>query len=45
MEAVKKAKVDVIVMASHKRTGLAGWFYGSDTQGLIAQTKIPVLVL
>lgn len=45
LEATKKAKVDVIVMASHKRTGLAGWFYGSDTQGLLTQTKIPVLVV
>jgi nucleotide-binding universal stress UspA family protein len=45
LEANKKVKADVIVMASHKRSGFAGWFYGSDTQGLIAQTKTPVLVL
>lgn len=45
IEASKKAKADVIVMASHKRSGFAGWFYGSDTQGLIAQTKMPVLVM
>lgn len=45
IEAAKKSKADVIVMASHKRTGLKGWLYGSETQGLINQTKLPVLVL
>lgn len=45
VEAAKLAKVDVILMASHKRTGLKGLFMGSDTQAVIKHTKLPVLVI
>jgi nucleotide-binding universal stress UspA family protein len=45
LEAAKKAKPDVIVMASHKRTGIAGVLLGSETHEVIVHTKLPVLVL
>ncbi|WP_353433039.1 universal stress protein [Polynucleobacter sp. MWH-UH23A] len=45
IEAAKKAKADVIVMASHKRTGLRGIFMRSEAQEVILHSKIPVLVL
>jgi nucleotide-binding universal stress UspA family protein len=45
VEAAKSAKVDVILMASHKRTGLKGLFMGSDTNAVIKHTKLPVLVI
>jgi nucleotide-binding universal stress UspA family protein len=45
LEAAKKSKADVIVMASHKRTGIAGVLLGSETHEVILHTKLPVLVL
>lgn len=45
VEASKLSKVDVILMASHKRTGLKGLFMGSDTNAVIKHTKLPVLVI
>ena len=45
VEAAKLSKVDVILMASHKRTGLKGLFMGSDTNAVIKHTELPVLVI
>lgn len=45
LDAAKKSKPDVIVMASHKRTGIAGVLLGSETHEVIVHTKLPVLVL
>jgi len=43
--AAKRYKCDAIVMASHGRTGLSHFFLGSQTQKVIASTKLPVVVL
>jgi nucleotide-binding universal stress UspA family protein len=45
VDAAKKSKADLIAMASHKRTGLVGIFFGSDTHRVILSTKLPVLVV
>lgn len=45
LESAKKAKVDAIMMASHKRTGLKGVFMGSDTHAVIVHSKLPVVVV
>lgn len=45
LEGAKKAKADVIVMASHKRTGIKNILLGSETHEVIVHSKIPVLVL
>lgn len=45
IEAAKKAKGDVIVMASHKNTGLKGILLGSETHAVIVHSALPVLVL
>ena len=45
LAAGKKAKADVIMMASHKRTGLKGLFMGSDTVAVIVHSKLPVVVI
>lgn len=45
VEAAKSSKVDAILMASHKRTGLKGLFMGSDTSAVIKHSKLPVLVI
>ncbi len=45
LDAAKKAKADVIVMASHKRTGIKSVLLGSETHEVIVHSKLPVLVL
>ena len=45
IEAAKKAKGDVIVMASNKNTGLKGILLGSETHAVIVHSALPVLVL
>jgi nucleotide-binding universal stress UspA family protein len=45
LEGAKKSKADVIVMASHKRTGIKGVLLGSETHEVIVHSKLPVLVL
>jgi nucleotide-binding universal stress UspA family protein len=45
LDGAKKSKADVIVMASHKRTGIKSLLLGSETHEVIVHTKIPVLVL
>jgi nucleotide-binding universal stress UspA family protein len=45
LDAAKKAKADVIVMASHKRTGIKGILLGSQTNEVIVHSGLPVIVL
>ena len=45
LDGAKKSKADVIVMASHKRTGITGMLLGSETHEVIVHSKLPVLVL
>jgi nucleotide-binding universal stress UspA family protein len=42
--AAKKARCDLIFMASHGRSGLSGLLLGSETQKVLTHSKIPVLV-
>jgi len=44
IEAAKKHKCDVIVIASHGRGSLSSLVMGSVTQKVLAHSKIPVLV-
>jgi nucleotide-binding universal stress UspA family protein len=39
------ARCDAIVMASHGRGGIGGLILGSETQRVLARSKIPVLVV
>jgi nucleotide-binding universal stress UspA family protein len=41
----KKAKADLIVMASHGRRGLAGLLLGSETTKVLTHSTVPVLVV
>ena len=43
--AATEAGVDLIAMASHGRRGLSALMLGSQTARVLAQTKVPVLVL
>jgi nucleotide-binding universal stress UspA family protein len=45
VDAAAKAKADLIVMASHGRRGLSGFLLGSETQKVLARSKVPVLVV
>src|SRR5262245_35226915 len=43
--AAAEHRCDMIVMATHGRTGLAGMLSGSHTRDVVSRTKLPVLVL
>ena len=43
--AARKAKADVIVMASHGRRGVSALLLGSETQKVLTHSKIPVIVV
>ena len=43
--AAAKSKSDLIVMASHGRKGLEKLLIGSETQRVLARTKLPVMVV
>ncbi len=45
VNTAKKRRCDLIVMASHGRSGIAGLVLGSVTTKVLAHTKLPVLVL
>jgi nucleotide-binding universal stress UspA family protein len=44
LEAAKAHRCDLIFMASHGHRGLVGRLLGSETQRVLAHSKIPVLV-
>ena len=43
--AAKKARCDLIVMASHGRRGIQGVVLGSETHKVLTHGKVPVLVV
>ncbi|MBI1396553.1 MAG: universal stress protein [Betaproteobacteria bacterium] len=45
IEAARKKRCDLIVMASHGRKGLTGVLLGSETTKVLTHSKIPVLVV
>ena len=45
IEHAKKEGVDLIVMASHGRRGVAALLLGSETQKVLTHTDLPVLVV
>jgi len=45
VEAARKKKCDLIFMASHGRSGLAGLVLGSQTTKVLTHSKVPVLVV
>ena len=45
VKTAKKDKYDLIVMASHGRSGLGAILIGSETQKVLTHTKVPVLVV
>jgi nucleotide-binding universal stress UspA family protein len=44
LDTAKRRKCDLIVMASHGRSGIAAVLLGSETQKVLAHAKVPVLV-
>jgi nucleotide-binding universal stress UspA family protein/hemerythrin-like domain-containing protein len=44
LEAVDELGCDLIVMASHALTGPRTWMYGSQTEKVLRQARVPVLV-
>ena len=41
----RKVKADIIVLASHGRRAVSALFLGSETQKVLAMSKIPVLIV
>ena len=44
LKVARARKCDAVVMASHGRGGIGGLLLGSETNGVLAHSKIPVLV-
>ena len=44
IEAAKRHGCDAIFMASHGRSGIPAWWYGSQTRDVLTHTDIPTLV-
>lgn len=44
LETARARRCDLVFMASHSRRGLRGLLLGSQTQKVLAQAKLPVLV-
>jgi len=44
VEAAQSRGCDLILMASHGRSGFAAFWYGSETRNVIAHSTIPTLV-
>jgi nucleotide-binding universal stress UspA family protein len=45
LKVARGARCDTIVMATHGRGGLGGLLLGSETQRVLAHSKIPVIVI
>lgn len=45
IEAAHQCKADVIMMASHKRSGISGFFLRGEAHEVILFSKLPVLIL
>jgi nucleotide-binding universal stress UspA family protein len=41
---VEKVGVDLLVMSSHGRRGLSGWWFGNVADGLVRRTSLPILL-
>lgn len=44
VDTAQKLGCDLIVMGSHGRHGMTGFLLGSETQRVLARTRLPVLV-
>lgn len=45
LDEVRINKPDLIVMATHGRSGLGRWLYGSVTEAVLARSPVPVLTV
>lgn len=45
IKQARKSKCDLIMMASHGRSGIKGFLLGSETAKVLTHSKIPVLVV
>jgi nucleotide-binding universal stress UspA family protein len=45
MEGAEKSGCDMIVMVTHGRGSIGQFLFGSHTQKIVAQSKLPVLIL
>ena len=44
LDYVNKNQVDLIIMSTHGRSGISRWTFGSVTDRVVRESKVPVLV-
>jgi len=45
LDAVTEVRADLIVMATHGRSGIGRWFYGSAADQILRQATVPVMMV
>jgi nucleotide-binding universal stress UspA family protein len=45
LDYAQKNRIDLIVMASHGRSGISRWFFGSVAQKVLQHSPVPVLMV
>jgi len=45
VELAEEHKIDLIVLSSRGRTGLARWYFGSTAEDIARKSRLPVLLL
>jgi nucleotide-binding universal stress UspA family protein len=45
LDYAEKNKVDLIVIATHGRSGITRWAFGSEAENIVRHSKIPVLTI
>jgi len=45
LDYIRENQIDLIVMSSHGRTGIARWAFGSVTEKVLKESNVPVLVI
>ncbi|MBI4492945.1 MAG: universal stress protein [Chloroflexi bacterium] len=45
LDEIRLREADLVVMATHGRSGLDRWVYGSVAQGVLARSQVPVLLV
>jgi len=45
LDYIRENDVDIVIMSSHGRTGIARWAFGSVTEKVLKESNVPVLVI
>lgn len=45
LEEIRIRRADLVVMATHGRSGLGRWIYGSVAEGVLGRSRVPVMLV